>query len=273
MDRRQRLHSGAQRQDHGCLISRAFLVLALAAGAALAEIPLADRRSGYDFMSRETRAMQDDEATGPAVLTLLEGEDLWNRNTGQADVACSGCHKDARESMRGVAARHPAFDGKRDRPVTLSQRINECRVERQQAPPLAPESRELLALGAWVSRQSRGMPVQPEHDPRALPFREAGRVAFERRQGQLNLSCAQCHDRYWGRSLAGSTIPQAHPTGYPLYRLEWQAMGSLARRLRNCMTGMRAEPHALEAPEMVDLELYLMWRARGMAMESPGVRP
>lgn len=89
----------------------------------------------------------------------------------------------------------------------------------------------------------------------------------------MNLSCAQCHDDNWGKSLAGNLIPQAHPTGYPIYRLEWQSVGSLQRRLRNCMTGVRAEPYALGAIEYVELELFLMWRARGMTMESPGVRP
>ena len=39
------------------------------------------------------------------------------------------------------------------------------------------------------------------------------------------------------------------------------------------MTGMRAEPYAYGAPEFVELELYLMWRARGMAVETPAVRP
>ena len=43
----------------------------------------------------------------------------------------------------------------------------------------------------------------------------------------------------------------AHPTGYPLYRLEWQDVGSLQRRLRNCMSGMRAEPFAFGSPEHV----------------------
>ncbi len=79
--------------------------------------------------------------------------------------------------------------------------------------------------------------------------------------------------QYAGRRLAGNVVPEAHPTGYPLYRLEWQALGSLQRRLRNCLVGMRAEPYAYGAPEMVDLELYLMWRARGMPMETPAVRP
>ena len=68
-------------------------------------------------------------------------------------------------------------------------------------------------------------------------------------------------------------IPQAHPTGYPLYRLEWQRVGSLQRRLRGCMTGVRAEPFAYGAPEYTAIELFLMSRAAGMAMETPAVRP
>ena len=68
-------------------------------------------------------------------------------------------------------------------------------------------------------------------------------------------------------------IPQAHPTGYTLYRLEWQGLGSLQRRLRNCLIGMRAEPYDYGAPENVDIELYLMARARGMKVETPAVRP
>ena len=68
-------------------------------------------------------------------------------------------------------------------------------------------------------------------------------------------------------------MPQAHPTGYPVYRLEWQGLGSLQRRLRNCMIGMRAETYAYGSPEYVALEAFLMWRARGMLMESPAVRP
>jgi L-cysteine S-thiosulfotransferase len=86
-------------------------------------------------------------------------------------------------------------------------------------------------------------------------------------------SCAICHDDNAGKKLAGVTIPQAHPTGYPVYRLEWQGLGSLRRRLRNCLFGIRAELYPADAPEYVALELYLMERARGMSMEAPAVRP
>ncbi len=240
---------------------------------AVAEIPLPERKSGYDFMARETRAMQDDDTANAGMLWVLDGEALWNREPGAAAKSCAGCHGDARTSMKGVAARYPAFSPALGRPVNLEQRINLCRSERQQQKPFAYESKELLALAAFIGRQSRGEPIAVADDEHTRKFVESGRAAFTRRQGQLNLSCAQCHDDNWSGRLAGSPLTQGQPTGYPIYRLEWQNLGSLHRRLRNCLTGMRAVTPALGAEDLVELELYLMWRARGMPMETPGVRP
>jgi sulfur-oxidizing protein SoxA len=265
--------SAGARRRLAWLAGATMLAAAAAASMASAEIPLDQRRSGYDIMSPQTRAMQDDDTANPATLSVLDGEALWKRKAGAAGRACADCHGDAATSMKGVAARFPAFNAARGRPVNLDQQINICRTERQQAAPLAYESRDMLALSAYVGRQSRGLPIAVAVDERTKPSLEAGRATFNRRQGQLNLACNHCHDDNWGKSLAGNTIPQGHPTGYPLYRLEWQSLGSLQRRLRNCLTGMRAEPYAYGAPEYVDLELYLMWRARGMKLETPAVRP
>jgi sulfur-oxidizing protein SoxA len=117
------------------------------------------------------------------------------------------------------------------------------------------------------------MPIAAVGDPRLAPFVAQGKTLYERREGQINLSCAQCHNDNWGKNLAGNTVPQGHPNAYPLYRLEWQSVGSLQRRLRNCLVGMRAEPYSYGAPEYVALELYLRERASGMMIETPGVRP
>ncbi|MBR1190228.1 sulfur oxidation c-type cytochrome SoxA [Bradyrhizobium sp. AUGA SZCCT0160] len=241
--------------------------------AAGAEIPQAERRSGYSFMAPDTRTMQDDDTANPGMLWVLDGEKLWARKLGTANKACSDCHNDARVSMKGVAAHYPAFDKALGRPVDLEQRINLCRVNRQQATPLAFESRELLALTAFVAQQSRGVAIEPGSDPQLAPFVARGRELFMQRQGQLNLGCTNCHDENWEKRLAGSAITQGHPTGYPLYRLEWQSLGSLQRRLRACMTGIRAQAYDYGAPELVELELYLMSRAKGMPLEAPAVRP
>src|SRR6202166_2345475 len=151
------------------------------------EIPQAERRSGYSFMTPDTRAMQDDDTANPGMLWVLDGEALWKRKTGSADKACADCHNDARTSMKGVAARYPAFDKTVGRPVDLEQRINLCRANHQQATPLAYESRDLLALTAFVARQSQGAAIEPNGDPRLEPFIAKGRELFMQRQGQLNL--------------------------------------------------------------------------------------
>jgi sulfur-oxidizing protein SoxA len=249
-----------------------FALLYLAAASA-AEIPLADRKSDSEFMSRDTRAMQEDDTANPGMLGVLDGEALWNQKSGGSGKSCADCHGEAATSMKGAAARYPTFNAAKGRPVDLEERINISRADDQKAAPLRFESKELLAITTYIARQSRGMAIDIKDDAQTKPFIDAGRKLFEERLGQLNLSCAQCHDDNWGKHINGNILPQAHPTGYPIYRLEWQDLGSLQRRLRNCMSGMRAELYPYGAPEMVNLELFLMWRARGMAMETPGVRP
>jgi sulfur-oxidizing protein SoxA len=217
--------------------------------------------------------MEDDDTANPAMLWVLDGETLWNAKAGSANKSCADCHGDAAHSMRGVATRYPVFDAKANRPVDLEERINLERRDRQQAPPLAFESHDLLALSAYIGNQSRGMAIAPPEDARLAPFIARGRALFEVRQGQINMSCAQCHDDNWGKKLAGNIVPQGQPTGYPVYRLEWQSLGSLQRRLRNCIIGMRAEPYAYGSAEYLALETFLMQRASGLKIETPGVRP
>jgi L-cysteine S-thiosulfotransferase len=248
-------------------------LLALTAATALVAAASDARRSGYDFAGNEIRAMQDDDTANPGNLWVLQGETLWATRVGAADRSCADCHGEARVSMKGVAARYPAFEAALARLLDLEQRINRCRSEHQKAEPLAWESEDLLALTAFVARQSRGLPITVSSSPELRPFLALGKELFEQREGQMNLSCSQCHDNNWGKRLAGNLIPQGHPTGYPLYRLEWQSLGSLQRRLRNCMIGVRAEPFEYGAPQAVALELYLMERARGMPMDPPAVRP
>ncbi|MFO1081711.1 MAG: sulfur oxidation c-type cytochrome SoxA [Reyranellaceae bacterium] len=247
------------------------LAVLLAAGLALAQAAPEPRRSGYQDMGEALRRMQDDPAANPGMLFVQLGRSLWDKPAGRADKACAGCH--SLEQMKGVAARYPAVPAGADQPVDLEGRINLCRTTQQQAEPLPLESQDLLALAALVAVQSRDLPIAPPDDPRLAAARERGAALWRLRQGQLNLSCANCHDDNAGRRLAAATIPQAHPTGYPIYRLEWQALGSLQRRLRNCLTGMRAEAPPYGTPDYVALEAWLMARAAGMPLESPAVRP
>src|SRR3954451_12676376 len=110
----------------------------------------AQLRSGYDDASAETRAMQDDDAANPAFLWVKQGEALWSEPAGTENKSCADCHGDAATSMRSVAARYPAYDPTLGRPLSLDQRIAQCRTERQHASPLPVDNDQALALSAFV---------------------------------------------------------------------------------------------------------------------------
>src|ERR1700719_3464513 len=120
--------------------------LALAAVTAAVEIVPEARRSGADSVSPEVRAMQNDENANPGMLWVLQGKTLWAGKAGAAARSCQDCHGDAVASMKGVAARYPAFDAVLARSLDLEQRINRCRSEDQKDDPLAWGSDELLGL-------------------------------------------------------------------------------------------------------------------------------
>jgi sulfur-oxidizing protein SoxA len=208
----------------------------------------------------------------PGMLWVERGEKLWKIRAGADDSSCASCHGDARGSMRGVAARHPRHDAATGGMLDLEARINDCRTRRQRAAPWPRESDDLLSLTAFVAYQSRGLPLAVAVDgPARLAF-ERGRAFYMERHGQMNLACAHCHDRNWGKRLLAEPISQGHGNAFPAYRLEWQGIGSLQRRIRACLFGIRAEMPPPGAPELTDVALFLAWRAQGLPIEAPGVR-
>ena len=248
--------------------------LALQCGVTFGQpVPAPGLRSGFDTMSASTQAMQRDDAANPGMLTVNEGAMLWSRPEGISQRACASCHGEASVSMKTAAARYPRWDELLGRPVGLAQRIALCRQRHQGLDAGVPDASAQLALTTFVAHAARGARLQPDTDPRLVPWRDRGRLRFDQRLGQLDLSCANCHDERAGLRLGGATIPQGHPNGYPLYRLEWQAVGGLQRRLRNCLTGVRAELWPPDAIEYTELELHLVDRAAGLPIETPAVRP
>lgn len=257
--------------------SLAAALIAIAASAPLAYaqergIARDQIRSGSEFLGKDLRALQGDDFENPGMLWVERGEKLWRELTGSGARSCAGCHGEAATSMRGVAARYPRIDPESGKLLNLEGRINSCRVARQGAAPFGYESENLLSITAYVARQSRGMPLSASIEGDARRHFDSGRAYYYERHGQMNLSCAHCHEANWGKRLLSETISQGHPNPYPVYRLEWQTMGSLERRLRACLSGIRAEMLPYGAQEYLDLELFLAWRAQGLPLEAPGVR-
>ena len=230
--------------------------------------PIDNPVSGFHFLTRETQVLQQDEFANPGYLWVAAGGRAFEQSVGAR--SCASCHDT--KAMVGVATRYPKFDESAQTLINLEGQINQCRTNRQQLPALALESQGMLALSSFITQQSQGMPTSVSIHGPAAPWLERGKDYFFQRRGQLNLACHQCHDESLGKMLRGDQVSQGQPNGFPAYRLEWQGLGSLHRRLQDCESGVRAQTQGLGSDAYLALELYLVWRSQGLALESPAVR-
>ena len=231
-----------------------------------------EKRSGYTWATKETRAMQDDDFANPAFIWVDQGEALWSKAEGSAGKSCANCHDDASKSMKGVKTRYPIYDKSLGKLKSVEQQINICRETQMGAKPFKWESGNMLAMTAYVNNQSRGMTMNPKIDGNAAPFFEKGKAFYDQRRGQLNMACKHCHSDFAGGVARANLLTQGQSNGFPVYRFKWQKLGSIHRRFRGCNKNIRAQPYGYGSEEYVNLELYVAWRGRGLPVETPAVR-
>ena len=234
--------------------------------------PLTELWSGYHYTSSEARQLQDDDDANPAFELYVQGEALWKKVAGRAEKSCESCHGDASNSMRGAAATYPAYFALAKKPLTLEARINLCREKFMQAPALEPESEPYLALSIYVRRQSNGMAINVTGEGPLKPFLDKGKRYYTSRRGQLNISCAGCHEKHAGKLYRADKLSQGHANGFPAHRKSWDGTGSLLRQVNQCLARVRANPLRAGSDDLTNLELYLAWRASGLTVETPAVR-
>jgi sulfur-oxidizing protein SoxA len=230
------------------------------------------RQSGLLFLTPQLQAMQRDPDTNPISLWHDQGQALWS-------AQCTGCHPKT-EAMKDVATRYPqlvAINGVHQL-RNLEDQINACR-QRTEHPAKSLEDAETLSLSTWLHQQAKGLPINvqpPTADAHAQATWQAaltqGTQRYATRLGRMNLACVHCHDGKVGTQLRAEVISPAHPTGFPIYRLNWQTLGSIDRRLRACYSGVQAQVPAPGSAELRQLELYLKVRANGMPLDGPSIR-
>ena len=260
-----------------------FVTAAFMAGSALAveadrqdprlkNYIVGEKYSGYVVNEPETRDIQDDDFQNPAFLWVEQAQEKWEKVEGEAGKSCASCHGDVEESMKGKTRHYPLVHERTKKLVTVEHQIGICRKEHMKAKPWKWESDQMLGMAALVRMQSRDMPVEVKVDGEAKSHFEKGREFYFQRRGVYDLACAHCHVDNHGNKIRSELLSQGMPNGFPTYRMKWQKLGSLHRRFRGCNKNIRAEPYKQGTPEYTQLELYLMWRANGLPVETPSVR-
>ena len=235
--------------------------------------PFDEVLSGWLFREAETRAAQADSFANPGMLDVERGEEIWATVEGSAGKSCASCHNDAAESMKGVGARFPKWDADAKRPIDVELQIDKCRVENMGAEAYKFDAGEQKALTAYIKHQSLGMPVKLDlSEGEMQSWWDKGKDVYYTRTGQLNLSCASCHEASMGKYIRADHLSQGQVNGFPTYRFNTGGLVSIQNRFRGCIRDTRAEMPKAFSDEMMALELYVTWRGTGLSVETPAVR-
>lgn len=235
--------------------------------------PLAEVVSGYDFRKSMIREMQDDEFSNPGMLVVEHGEAIWEEIDGSAGKSMAQIWDEcAGVSVEAAATGYPRYHEGAGKVISLEQQINYCRETAMGAKPYKWEKQDMLGMTAYIKYQGNGMPVAVAVDGPAAPVFERGKELYYQRVGQLDMSCAHCHEDNYGNYIRADMLSQGHINGFPTYRVKWNGVGSAHRRFRGCNGNIRATKLPYGHDDYVALELYLAWRGNGLNVETPAVR-
>ena len=227
--------------------------------------------SGWRFRSDETQAFQIDDFDNPSMIWVETAQEVWETPDGAAGKSCSSCHEGA-DSMADVKAVYPKYSDAAGKVVTLEQQVNNCREERMEAEAWKYDGGDMTNMIALLATVSRGMPVNVAIDGPAQSTWEQGKEIYYTRYGQLEMSCANCHEDNYGNMIRADHLSQGQINGFPTYRLKNTKLNAVHARFKGCVRDTRAETFKPGSPEFVALELYVASRGNGLSVEGPSVR-
>lgn len=229
--------------------------------------------SGWRFRTSEMQALQMDDFENPAAIAVDTAIEAWAMVEGSEGKSCASCHENPEDTMVGVRAVYPKWHEESGEVRTLAMQVNDCRTERMGAEPLKYDGAEMTGMEALISMQSRGMPISVAIDGPVAETWKLGEEMYYTRYGQLELSCANCHEQNYDNYIRADHLSQGQINGFPAFRLKTGGLVQTHNRFKGCIRDTRGETFSPGSPEFVALELYVASRGNGLSVEAPSVRP
>lgn len=235
-------------------------------------VPLNEYQNGVYAINADARSSWEAiEEFPPYEDELNKGEALFNTPFANGKTYAS-CFKNG---GKGIRQNYPYFDANSGKVKTLEAEINECRTKNGEK-PLGWKKGDIADISAYMASTSNGKKINVTipNDPRALAAYQRGKNHFYAKRGQLNLSCANCHQDNAGNRIRGDILSPAlgHTSHFPVYRLSWGSLGTIHRRFGGCNEQVRAKAFAAQSEEYASLEYFLNYMSNGIEVNAPSSR-
>ncbi len=234
-------------------------------------VPLSEYPNGVyaiDMAGRKNwEAIEEFPPYGPHIA---DGEELWDTPFANGK-GYKECFPDP-----AIAHLYPKWDGEQGKVITLALAVNQCRKANGEK-PFKYYKGDITHILSYIAFKSRGKITNvtiPKDDPRALAAYNKGKKFYYTRRGQLNYACATCHMQKVGMYLRSEILSPAmgHTTSWPVYRSAWNSVGTLHRRIRGCMSQIRARPFKAQSEQYRNLEYFMTYISNGLRLNGPSSR-
>lgn len=209
--------------------------------------------------------------TGPEGQLIAYGKAIIQQTqkhagayTVTAATTCEACHLAAGTkahggSLVGVYAKFPQWNQRSGRFIALQDRLAECFLYSMNGRPPAFDSREMIALTAYIAYLSRGTPVGAgAPDQGFIPVAAPAAPNAARGGVVYNAKCSACHaaDGSGGGSFPPLWGPKSFNGGAGMHR-----PATMAAFVRYNMP-FGAPPNTLTAQQAVDVSAFILSRPR-----------
>ncbi len=194
------------------------------------------------------------------------GEELYNGTKGIKE-----CFPDP-----AIAGEYPKFDEKQGKVVTLSVAINDCLKAHGQKPWKLTKGKiaDLEAFFAAKSKEAGKKVHITIPSKAAAEAYERGKKAYYAQRGYLKLSCANCHVQGSGNRVRREYLSPllGATTHFPVYRLKWQGLGTLERRIKGCEKNQGENPHKPGSQWVSEILYFMAYMSNGLPVDGPDIR-
>ena len=175
-----------------------------------------------------------------------------------------------------IAGDYPMFDDKKGEVVTISSAINECLTSNGEK-AWKMKKGNMAKLEAYFSNTSKEAKKKIDikiGSQAAADAYERGKKEYYSQRGYLKLSCATCHVQGAGQRVRAEYMSPllGQTTHFPVFRLKWNSLGTLERRMGGCNKDQGENPHKANSKWMKELLYFMSYMSNGMAVDGPDIR-
>jgi len=214
-----------------------------------------------------------DPIENPGMWAVDKAQELWKQK-GATGFACSTCHSDPKASFKTWAAEMPKWEPRLDKVLGVEEFVTR-HAKATTGIDWLMETDENRAMSVYLHYLANDTPIHIDiSSPAANAAIERGKELSQRKVGQLNMACTDCHGKSANHWIRGQWLgePKGQYDHFPTWRTSLLAIWDIRQRFQWCQVNIRADELPPDAKEYGDLEFYLASQNESQKLSVPGIR-